>query len=144
MTMSSFCAQPRIGYLLCLNQMYGYLINFFNYKICFHVDESNYEGISIQNHDWSNTTYFNGTEDIPTNASEPKGKCVVLLHYYNANLMHNILSGRSVTGCFHLSNLTPMMWFSKKQATSETATYGSEFLAARTCVEQIIDLRNSF
>jgi hypothetical protein len=32
-------------------------------------------------------------------------------------------------------------WYSKKQATVETATYGSEFVAARTCVEQIIDLR---
>ena len=34
-------------------------------------------------------------------------------------------------------------WFSKKQATIETATYGSEFVAAHTCVEQIIDLRNT-
>ena len=58
--------------------------------------------------------------------------------------MRAILSRRSVTGCFHMGNLTPMMWFSKKQATSETATYGSEFLAAMNCVEQIIDLRNSF
>ena len=40
-------------------------------------------------------------------------------------------------------NATPIEWFSKKQATSETATYGSEFVAARTCVEQIIDLRNT-
>ena len=37
-----------------------------------------------------------------------------------------------------------MMWYSKKQATSETATYGAEFLAVRTCMEQIIDLRNLF
>ena len=29
------------------------------------------------------------------------------------------------------------------QATVETATYGSEFVAARTCVEQIIDLRQT-
>ena len=58
--------------------------------------------------------------------------------------MYDILSGRSVTGCFHMSNLTPMMWFSKKQTTSVTGTYGSEFLAARTFVEQIIDLSNSF
>ena len=33
---------------------------------------------------------------------------------------------------------------SKKQATSETTTYGSEFLASQTCIEQIIDLQNSF
>ena len=32
-------------------------------------------------------------------------------------------------------------WTSKRQATVETATYGSEFSAARTATEQIIDLR---
>ena len=58
--------------------------------------------------------------------------------------MHDILSGKSVIGVFHLANLTPMQWHSKKQSTSETATYGAEFLAARTCIEQVIDLRNSF
>ena len=31
--------------------------------------------------------------------------------------------------------------FTKKEATVETATYGSEFVAARTAAEQIMDLR---
>ena len=52
--------------------------------------------------------------------------------------------GKSVKGVFQMANLTPMMWYSKKQATAETATYGAEFLAARTCVEQKVDLRNAF
>ena len=38
-------------------------------------------------------------------------------------------------------NLTPMDWYSKLQTTVETATFGSEYVAARTCTEQIIDLR---
>lgn len=29
-------------------------------------------------------------------------------------------------------------WHTKKQATAETTTYSSEFVAARTCIEQII------
>ena len=57
--------------------------------------------------------------------------------------MHDMVTGRSVTGILHLLNKTPLDWYSKKQATVETATYGSEFVAARTCVEQIIDLRNT-
>jgi hypothetical protein len=57
--------------------------------------------------------------------------------------MHDVLSGRSVTGILHLVNKMPLDWYSKKQATVETATYGSEFVAARTCVEQIIDLRTT-
>jgi hypothetical protein len=34
-----------------------------------------------------------------------------------------------------------MDWYSKKQATVETATFGSEFIAARTTIDQILDLR---
>lgn len=44
-------------------------------------------------------------------------------------------------GIFHMVNQTPIDWFSKRQQTVETATYGSEFTVARVAVEQIIDLR---
>ena len=57
--------------------------------------------------------------------------------------MHCMVTGKSVTGILHMLNGTPIDWYSKKQATVETATYGSEFVAARTCVEQIIDLRQT-
>ena len=57
--------------------------------------------------------------------------------------MHDITTGCSVTACLHFVNGTPIDWYSKKQATVETATHGSEFVAARTCVEQVIDLRNT-
>jgi hypothetical protein len=57
--------------------------------------------------------------------------------------MHDMLSGKSVTGVLHFLNKTSIDWYSKKQATVETTTYGSEYVAARTAVEQIIDLRNT-
>ena len=38
--------------------------------------------------------------------------------------------------------MTPTDWFSKRQATVETATYGSEFVAAKPATEQIMDLTN--
>ena len=57
--------------------------------------------------------------------------------------MHDLLSGKSVTGILHLLNKTPIDWYSEKQATVETATFGSEYVAARTAVEQIIDLRTT-
>ena len=50
-----------------------------------------------------------------------------------------MISGRSVTGILHLVNKTPFDWYSKKQGTVETATYGSEFVAGRIAVDQIID-----
>jgi hypothetical protein len=52
----------------------------------------------------------------------------------------NLVDGKSVTGIMHIFNKTLMDWFSKKQATVETATYGSEFVTACTAMEQIIGL----
>jgi hypothetical protein len=49
--------------------------------------------------------------------------------------------GRSATGILHFLNQTPIDWFSKRQNTVETATFGSEFVAARQCTEQVYDLR---
>ena len=46
-----------------------------------------------------------------------------------------------MTGIIHFLNGTPIDFFSKKQSTVETATYGSEYIAARTAMEQVIELR---
>ena len=48
---------------------------------------------------------------------------------------------KSVTGILHFLNKTPIEWFTKKQGSVQTATFGSEFVAARTATEQIIELR---
>ena len=61
----------------------------------------------------------------------------------DANLLHDIGTGKSVTAVLQFVNTTPTDWFSKRQATVETATYGSEFVAAKSATEQIMDLRNT-
>ena len=48
---------------------------------------------------------------------------------------------RAVTAILHIVNGTPTDKYSKRQATVETATYGSEFVAARIADDQIVDLR---
>ena len=60
-----------------------------------------------------------------------------------SNLLHDLITGRSVTAVLHFFNLTPGNWYSKRQATVENATYGSEFVAAKTATEQIIDIRQT-
>ena len=63
------------------------------------------------------------------------------ISYVDANLYHDYTNGRALTGILHFVNGTPIAWFSKRQATVETATYGSKFVAAKIATEQIIDLR---
>ena len=45
------------------------------------------------------------------------------------------------TSCLHLVNASPSHLHINRQATVETATFGSEFVAARISTDQIIDLR---
>jgi len=108
----------------------------------FRTHEPDYSDLPTKEHEWS-SVYGEVQELLPDDAPPPLGKQVTLTHYVDANLFHDALSGRSVTGILHMMNATPIDWYSKKQATVETATYGSEFVAARICVEQIIDLRNT-
>ena len=72
---------------------------------------------------------------------EPLGQAVVTTIIMDATLKHRFASGKSLTGCLHFVNKTPVDWYSKKQATVETATYGSKFVAAKTATEQIMDIR---
>ena len=61
----------------------------------------------------------------------------------DANLNHCLAIGKSLTGCLHFVNKTPIDWHSKKQATVETSTYGSEFVAAKTATEQFMVIKQT-
>ena len=61
----------------------------------------------------------------------------------DANLYHDLVTGRAATGILHMVNGTPVEWFSKRQSTVETAKYGSEFVAGRIASEQVYDLRTT-
>jgi hypothetical protein len=94
-----------------------------------------------KHYEWEHSVYEGAEELLPSDAPKPLGKPVVMTMYVDANLYHDFVNGRSVTGVLHLFNQTVVDWYSKKQATVETATYGAEFVATRTAMEQIIDLR---
>ena len=77
------------------------------------------------------------------NTKYSKSEAVTTTTTMDANLNHCLATGKSLTGCLHFVNKTPVDWYSKKQATVETATYGSEFVAAKTATEQIMDIRQT-
>jgi hypothetical protein len=69
------------------------------------------------------------------------GKTVVTTHYVDTNLYHDLISRKAVTGTLHFLNGATIDWYSILQSTVETATFGSEYVAARIASEQIIDIR---
>ena len=104
-------------------------------------EEPDYSYLPNMKFDWSYTVYGTVQEIIPNNCPNPLGKSVTSTTTLDANLLHYLATGASLTACPLFSNQTPTDWYSKKQATVKTATYGSEFVAAKTANEQIMDLR---
>jgi hypothetical protein len=143
MSLSSFRAMPRRGHLKRAKRIYGYLRKMKEARIRVLTNEPDYSDYQDPEYDWSSSVYRNVKEIIPTDIPEPQGKYVTLSHYFDANLYHDMVTGRSVTAILHFLNQTLMDWYSKKQATVETATFGSEFIAARTTINQIVDLRTT-
>jgi hypothetical protein len=143
MSLSSLCTMPRRGHLERAKQIYCYLRMMKEARIQVLTNEPDYSYFQDQEYDWSSSVYGDVKEIIPMDIPEPKGKYVTMSHYFDANLYHNMVTGRSITAILHFLNQTPMDWYSKKQATVETATFGSEFIAARTTINQIINLRTT-
>ena len=142
MTMSRFRVAPRSGHLSRLQRIYGYL-NISQVLQFVPRNQLDYASLPEQEFEWCHSVYGNVDEVIPNDIPKPLGKPVITTTYTDANLYHDVLTGRSVTGILHLCNQTLIDWYSKRQATVETATFGSEFTAARISVDQIIDFRTT-
>jgi hypothetical protein len=143
MTMSSYRSAPREGHLTRAKRIVSYLMRFREAAIRFRTGEPDYTDLPETPSEWDRSIYHGAEEDIGTHPP-PLGKPIVLTHYVDANLYHDWVTGRAVTGILSMANQTPIDWYSKKQATVETATYGSEFVATRICVDRAVDLRYTF
>ncbi|KAL7579874.1 hypothetical protein ACA910_004884 [Epithemia clementina (nom. ined.)] len=143
MTLSRFRAAPCKGHLEWAKRIYGYLHMFPDGAIRFRVGEPDYSSLPEQVHDWSRTVYGNIKELVPTDCPPPLGNFVTLTHFKDANIMHDLVTGRSVTAILHFINGTPIDWYSKRQSTVETATFGSKFVSARTATDQAMEFRHT-
>ena len=126
-----------------LKRIYSYAIRTKDYAIRFRTDQPDFSFLPDQDFDWTYSVYGNVQEIHPDDMPEPLGEAVTTTTTMDANLNHSLATGKSLTGCLHPVNKTPVDWYSKKQATVETATYGSEFVAAKTATEQIMDIRQT-
>jgi hypothetical protein len=80
-------------------------------------------------------------EEIPSDMPEPKGKMVRQSGMFDANLQHDLVTGRSAMGTFHMVQDTVIQFSSKHQSTVETATYATEFIAGQTCLNEAVAIR---
>jgi hypothetical protein len=99
--------------------------------------------LSVQEFDWADTAYGKGKERIAEDIPEPLGNPVVSVTYVDANLYHDMLTGRYVSVILNICNQTLVDWFYERQACVQTAKFGSEFVETRIAVYQIVDLSST-
>ena len=126
-----------------LKRIYSYAIRTKDYAIRFRTEQPDYSFLPYQDFDWTYSVYGDVHEILPDDMPEPLGKTVTTTTTMDANLNRCLATGKSLTGCLNFVNKTPVDWYSKKQAKVETATYGSECVAAKTATEQIMDIRQT-
>ncbi len=90
MTMAGFRVAPREGHLERLKRIYSYLSKMHHGTVRIRTEEPDYSDLPEQELDWTCSVYGDIKEEIPSDIPTPLGKPVVLSHYVDANLMHDL------------------------------------------------------
>ena len=122
MSLSRFRAQPRKAHLDRAKRIVGYLLFLPDGAIRFRTGESDFSSLKDQEYDWTRSVNSGACEQIPHDIPKSLGKHVQTTHYVDANLHHDLATGKVVTAVLHFLNQTPIDAYTKKKSTLETAT----------------------
>ena len=138
--MSQHLALPREGHLEQVLHMIGYLKAHPKFRLLFDAAKPRVNERWFQEYDWFDF-YRDAKEAIPPDMPEPRGLEVVISCFVDANHAGDTKTRKSQTGILIFVNKAPIHWYSKKQATVESSTFGAEFCAMRIAADQIESLR---
>ena len=139
--MSQYQAAPRQGHLEALYMIVHYLKRKPVKRLVFDPSEPYIEEDGfVKNADWTEF-YPDAVEEEPRHMPEPLGKPVSTHCFVDSDHAGNKVTRRSHTGILLFVNMALIQWFSKKQNTVESATFGSELVALRIARDHIVSLR---
>jgi Reverse transcriptase (RNA-dependent DNA polymerase) len=138
--LSRYLASPREGHLEQAFHIFSYLDSHERSKLAFDGNDMDVDASRFNDSDWSQY-YPDAVEAIPPNMPPPLGMGVTVSCYCDADHAGCRMTRRSHTGILIYVQNAPIIWYSKRQNTVESSTFGSEFIAMKTAVEQIEALR---
>lgn len=138
--MSGFSCAPRKGHLDALYGVFRYLKKYKKMKLVLDHRLRDMEQFDFKTFDWERY-YPEAMELIPDGMPDALGNPVQIIFFVDAAFATDLITRRSTTGIIIFVNGSPILWYSKRQATVETSTYGSEFTALRIAVEKVEGLR---
>jgi hypothetical protein len=138
--LSRYVVSPREGHLQQVFHLFAYLKHHKRSKMVFDDTEPIFDDNAFKTCDWSE--FYPGAEEaIPHNVPEERGHGVVTTVFVDADHAGCKATRRSHTGVFIFVNKAPILWYSKRQNTVETSTFGSEFCAMKVAIDMIEGVR---
>jgi len=138
--MPRYSAAPRSDQLTKLLGIFAYIKKHLQSRIVFDYRTRDWSSIAWLNHDWKEY-YPEAHEGLPSNAPPPRGQAVQINMFCDASHATDLITRRSTTGIIILIQGTPILWYSKRQNTVESSTFGSEFVALKIATEMVEGLR---
>ena len=133
--LASHQVMPREGHLEACYHIFAYLRKHPTLSIIMHPSRPKVRQDHFVESVNRSDFYEDCAEEIPDDAPEPFGISVKITAFVDANHAGNLVTRRSQTGYIIFVNNAPILYYSKRQNTCESSTFGSEFIAARTLVE---------
>jgi hypothetical protein len=133
--MARFSAAPREGHMWIVLRMFAYCKKHNESKVVFDTLRRNFEKTTWTSHGWEQFYPDIQGETIPYDQPEARGSPVQINMFCDAAHATCHVTRRSTTGIILFINGAPIIWYSKRQNTIETSTFGSEFVALKIAVE---------
>ena len=138
--LSRYVVSPREGHLQQVFHLFAYLKHHKRSKMVFDDTEPVFDENAFAVCDWTEF-YPDAEEAIPHNVPEIRGHGIVTSVFVDADHAGCKATRRSHTGVFVFVNKAPILWYSKRQNTVETSTFGSEFCAMKVAIDMVEGIR---
>jgi Reverse transcriptase (RNA-dependent DNA polymerase) len=139
--MARFSASPREGHLYEVLRIFAYCKKHIESKAVFDPQAKIFDNVNWLHHDWKQFYPDIVGEILPPGQPKGRGNPVQINLFCDAAHATCHVTRRSTTGIIIFINGAPISWYSKRQNTIESSTFGSEFVALKIAIEMNDALR---
>ena len=140
-SLSRFSNNPRENHLKRAIKILGYMKKYpgKGYTVDPRAPILNYKYEKLEP-DFGNQ-YADFVEELDDKLPMQKMEELPITIFVDSNHGHDLVTGKSISGLIAFVGRTPIMWYSKRQGSVQSSTFGAEFIALKKGVEEAITLR---